>query len=184
MPWKYDANEIDGITPSRGIDLLTAKNGVRPTGRCCHTGDLPAHSTTPGTAQTPVITETYFAEVFVPATFLATGIAVFNGTDVTGNILVGLFKPDGTLVAQSASTAGSGTAQYQRVPFTATVVVPGPATYYVGRQASSATARPCAHVAGNFGAGKTTGDTYGTLPTSPTLPTTFTTALGPIASLY
>jgi hypothetical protein len=39
------------------------------------------------------------------------------------------------------------------------------------------------HVVGNFGAAKLTGTTYGTYPTV-TIPTTFTTALGPIASLY
>ena len=33
MSWKYDQNEIDGITPARGIDLLTAKGGIRPSPR-------------------------------------------------------------------------------------------------------------------------------------------------------
>jgi len=39
------------------------------------------------------------------------------------------------------------------------------------------------HVVGNFGAGKLTSQTYGAMPGA-TMPTTFTTALGPIASLY
>lgn len=149
-----------------------------------HTGNAPAVSATPGSAQTPVITETYLSEIFVPATVTVTGIAVFNGTDVTGNIMLGIYDTLGNLLGATASTAGSGTAQYQRIALTTPLVLTGPATYYIGRQASSATARPCAHTAGNFGAGKNTGDTYGTLPVAPTIPTTFTTALGPIASLY
>lgn len=186
--WKYDDNEINIPKASTGLDMATANGGRRPSGRVFHTGGAGAISATPGTAQTPVITETYFAEVFVPSTITLTGIAVFNGTDVTGNIKLGIYSIGdtgvGTLLAQTASTAGSGTATYQRVPLTAAITLPGPATYWIARQASSATARPCAHTAGTFGAAATTGDTYGTLPTAPTLPITFTTAVGPIATLY
>lgn len=171
-----EATLSKGVSPSKLGTILTPRN--------MHTGNAPAISATPGSAQTPVITETYLAEIFVPATVSVTGIAVFNGTDVTGNVMLGIYDTLGNLLGATASTAGSGTAQYQRVPLTAALVLVGPATYYIGRQASSATARPCAHTAGNFGAGKNTGDTYGTLPTAPTIPTTFTTALGPIASLY
>jgi hypothetical protein len=183
MSWKYNKNQIDSITADRGLDMTTAgAAAVSP--RSVHTGGAPAVTTTPGSAQTPVITETYFAELSVPCTMEVTGVAVFNGTDVTGNVKLGLYDARGNLVAETASTAGSGTAQYQRVPFTAPVKLVGPGSYYVARQASNVAARPCAHAVGSFGAGKTTGDTYGTLPTAPALPTTFTTALGPIASLY
>jgi len=50
-------------------------------------------------------------------------------------------------------------------------------------QYSSATARVNTHTLGPHGVTKQTGQTYGTL-TSFTPPTTFTTALGNIASLY
>ena len=70
---------------------IAAAGGSSVSPRNFNTGNLPAISATPGVAQTPVITETYFAEIFVPATVSVTGIAVFNGTDVTGNIKMGVY---------------------------------------------------------------------------------------------
>jgi hypothetical protein len=58
-----------------------------------------------------------------------------------------------------------------------------PGTYFICRQHSSGTARLAAHTFGNFATGKTTGETNGTI-TAITPTTTFTTAIGPVASLY
>ncbi len=193
MSWKYNKNQIDSITTSAGLDMGSAQGGVRPSARLCHTGGEPAIATTSGTDATPVITEIYLAEVFVPATVLVTGVAIFNGSAVTDDVKVGLYDSAGTLLATNATggagTTQSGTDAYQRVPFTATEVVPGPATYYVGIIFDGTTSRFNAHTVGNFGAGKLTGHVYATAmettaTSSLTMPTTFTTALGPIASLY
>lgn len=193
MSWKYDDNEIDSVTPSRGLDLQTAKSGRRPSARLCHTGGEPAIATTSGTDSTPVITEIYLAEIFVPATVLVTGVALFNGSAVTDGVKVGLFTQAGVLVATNA-TGGAGTVQagtdaYQRIPFTGTVSVAGPQTYYVGIIFNGTTSRFNSHTVGNFGGGKLTGHVYATAMettaiTGLVMPTTFTTALAPIASLY
>jgi hypothetical protein len=76
----------------------------------------------------------------------------------------------------------SGTDAYQRIPLTATLDIVG-GTYFVLEQIDNTTARVNTHTLGNGGASKKTGETYGTFTTI-TAPTTFTTAQGPIASLY
>lgn len=176
------AATIGGVTtPTGGV---AAAGGFTTSPRNWHTGGRPASVSTDGTNATPSTTETYYAEVFVPANATLTGVALFNGSDVTGNVTVYLTNSAGTNLAYSASTAGSGTDAYQRIPFTATYNAVGPATYYVATQYSSATARYNTHIIGNFGTGKDTSTVYGTFPTTPTIPTTFTTGLGNIASLY
>lgn len=151
--------------------------------RTMHTGGLPARVSTDGTDATPSVTETYICEVFVPGNCTATGIAVFNGSAVVGNIAVAIANSSGGVVASSASTAQAGTDAYQRVPFSVTASLYGPATYYVLLQHNNTGNRFNTHVFGNFGASKKTGEVFATFTTI-TPPTTFTTALGPIASLY
>lgn len=169
------------LTPTGGI---AAAGGFTFSPRNCHTGGTAAQVSTDFTNSTPSTTETYYAEVFLPANASLTGVAVFNGSDVTGNITVYLTNSAGTNLAHSASTAGSGTDAYQLVPFTTPYAAKGPATYYVVTQYNSGTARYNTHTIGSFGTGKQTSTTYGTFPTTPTIPTTFTTALGNVASLY
>jgi hypothetical protein len=170
----------DAIVPTGGVG---AAGGFSVSPRNWATGGLPARISTDGTDTTPVITETYIAEVFVPANATLTGIALFNGSAVSGNVKVGLANSAGAVVASSASTAQSGTDAYQRIAFSTAYAAVGPATYYVLLQVDNTTARFNSHTFGNFGAAKKTGEVYGTLTTI-TPPTTFTTALGPIASLY
>lgn len=196
MSWKYNALEADSITAERGLDLSTARGGVRPSARNCHTGSSAAQIAADGNNSTPVSTELYLAELYVPATTLVTGIAVFNGSDVTDNIKVGLFDVNGVLLRASGSVAGSGADAYQRVPFSlnganaaaTTIVLVGPGTYYVGTCYAAGTSRFNTFAVGNFGAGKITSlvfaTNFATTALSVTPPTTFTTALGPIASLY
>jgi hypothetical protein len=112
-----------------------------------------------------------------------TGVALLNGSTAAGNIKVGLASSAGAILASSASTAMSGTAAYQRIPFSSTYAAKGPATYFLVAQFSDNTAVFRAHVFGNFGASKKTSEVFGTLTTI-TAPTTFTTNVGPIASLY
>lgn len=162
--------------------LTPAGQSVSP--RNFHTGNSPAKVSTDGTDSTPVITEVYIAEVFVPADCSITGVANFNGSVASGNIKVGLADSTGAIVATSASTAMSGTDAYQRVAFTAPYAAQGPATYFVLLFVDNNTARVNTHTIGNFGAAKQTGQVYATGFTAITPATTFTTALGPIASLY
>jgi hypothetical protein len=163
---------------------LTIARPLAITPRTIATGDEPAVASTSGSDATPVATEVYIAEIFVPANMNVTGVAVFNGSVASGNIKVGLADSAGKIIATSASTAMSGTDAYQRIPFTAVKKVQGPATYYVLEFVDNGTARINTHTVGNFGASKQTGQVYATGFTTITPPTTFTTALGPIASIY
>lgn len=169
------------VTPTGGI---AAAGGFSASPRLCHVGGEPAIATTSGTDATPVATEVYIGEVFVPCNMTLTGLAVFNGSVASGNMKVGLASSAGAVVATSASTAMSGTDAYQRIAFTATYAAKGPATYYALQFVDNNTARINTHTVGSFGASKQTGQTYATGFTTITPPTTFTTALAPIASLY
>lgn len=167
-----------GIAPAGGFTL-----SPRLIGTCAINGASIA-ATSAFTNQTPVITEVYIAEVFVPANVTVTGVANLNGTVASGNLKVGLFNSAGVNLATSASTASSGTSAYQLVPFTAPLAIVGPATYYVGTFYDNTTVRGTTLTQGSCGAAKQTGQTYATGFTTITPPTTFTTALGPVANLY
>ena len=177
------------------LDAYTLLNPAAPGGvipawassaspRLIHTGAAPPSASTSGTDATPVITEVYICEIFVPCYTSFTGLANMNGSVASGNMKVGLADSTGAIVATSASTAISGTDAYQRVPFTATYNARGPATYYALLFIDNTTARYNTHTFGNFGASKQTGQVYATGFTTITPPTTFTTALGPIMGAY
>jgi hypothetical protein len=164
----------------------TGVGGAPISARLMNNGGAPANISTDGVDSTPVITEVYYAEMFVDANVLATGIANFNGSVASGNIKCGLFSATGTLLATSASTAMAGTDAYQLVPFTAALTVLGPAMYYTGLFVDNTTARFNAWGAGKFGGSKQTAQTYATGFTNISSPaTTFTLAnLPPIQGLY
>lgn len=171
------------FTPTGGV---AAAGGFSFAPNLCHTGGMAAQLSTEGTDTTPSTTETYWAQVFVPANCSVTGAAIFNGSATgSGNITVYLSDSASGQIAASASTAIAGTDVYQRVPFTGgPIAVKGPATYYVMTQYNNTASRFNTHIFGDFRAGKLTGTTYGTYPTSWSIATTFTASLGPIASLY
>lgn len=164
--------------------------------RLIATGGNGALNTADGGNSTPVITEIYMAELWVPAQISVTGIAVFAGSVWSDNFKAGLYEANGVLLAATASTAGSTTADvYQRAPFatnganaTFSALTLTRGTYYIGLILDGTTSRYNTHVVGNFGAGKLTSHVYATAMNTTGLtvtpPTTFTTALGPIASLY
>ena len=135
-----------------------------------------------------VSTDSYFAEVWIPANTTLTGVSVLNGgtTSASQNTFVGLANSAGTIVANSNTTTAQGTANaYQQIPFTATYQAVGPAKYYIVVQGSNTTGYLATHTAGNFGATLITSETYGTfLTTASYSTTTFTTARGPIADTY
>lgn len=147
------------------------------------TGGAAPMTTTTGTDTTPVVTETYVARVALPANATLTGATLLNGSAVAGNVTAILYNSDGVPVAQSASTAQSGTAAYQAFAFTTPFAAQGPGLYFLGFQLDSTSARFRTHVLGAFTAFKKTGETYGTA-TAVTSPNSFTTGVGPIASTY
>ena len=148
-----------------------------------HSGEAPPPTATTGTDTTPVVTETYFSRVFLPANARITGLALLNGSAVAGNITGYLYDADGAVVASTASTAQSGTAGYQSVALSAPVDAIGPAVYFVGWQFNNTSARFRTHTLGVFTTQKTTGGTYGTAPAM-TPAGSFTTGVGPICSTY
>ena len=170
------------ITPTAGV---AAAGGFSVSPRSWWVGQTAPQVSTDFNNSTPSITETYVSEIFVPCNCTITGVALFNGSDVTGNVTVGLATSAGAPIAaaKSASTAGSGTDALQRVPFATPYAAVGPATYFIQVQYSSATARYNTHVIGNHGVLVQTSQTYGTLA-SFTAPTTFTTAVSNVACLY
>lgn len=150
---------------------------------CFHSGAVGVGAATHGTDTTPVVTETYICEVFIPINTPLTGIAILNGTAAAGNVTVALADSAGNIVARSASTAASGTAAYQQIAFSAPFQAKGPGRYFVVLQCNNTGMRFRSHALGNFRAGKLTGQTYGTLPNF-TPPTGFTASLGPVADVY
>lgn len=172
---------VIGITRTAGG--VSAVSGQTVSPRVIHTGGITVTQTTDGNDTTPSVTETYLCELNVPYNCTITGIALFNGTAVAGNVTAYLYDSAGVNLGASASTAQSGTDAFQRFALSAAYSAKGPATYVVGFQFNNTSARFNSHIVGNFGASKKTGETYGT-PTTVTAPSTFTTALGPIASLY
>lgn len=172
--------------------------GTLPSARTFATGGRGAMNTADGNNSTPVVTELYVAEVFVPVSSTITGIAVFNGSDCTDNLKAGLYDASGTLLRGTATTAGGTADTYQRIAFATdgagaaatTISLVGPATYYIATCYVGTTSRFNTFAVGNFGAGKITSLVYATnfaaagTALTITPPTTFTTALGPIASLY
>lgn len=178
------------ITPATTVTgVITPTGGVAAAGGftllpMAATGENPAMAAADGTDATPVATEFYWAQVNLRGNSTVTGVAHFNGSVASGNIKVGLADSSGNILATSVSTAMSGTDTYQKVPFTAPYAAKGPATYYVVLFVDNGTARVNTHVVGGFITGKKTGEVYATGFTAFTPGTTFTTALGPIATLY
>jgi len=148
------------------------------------TGGVQPDATTYGTNTTPVTTEGYVAQIFVPHGLESTGFRLLNGDAVAGNVVVGLYDSTGKRLASAAATAQSGTAAFQSFAWTAPVKIPGPGHYFVIVMFSSTSARFRTHTFGGFRAGKLTGLTAVTLPTQMTIPSGFTASLGPVGTLY
>lgn len=165
------------------IDNLKTNNTTVSPRNIAIGGMVPAVSTD-FTNATPVNTEFYYGEIFVPCSVLVTGVAVFNGSDVTDNIKVGIADSTGAILGTSASTAGAGPDAYQLVPLTATLTLAGPATYFILGMYAAGTSRYNSPPLGSFATGKVTGQVFATGFTAFTPATTFTTNLSNVASLY
>lgn len=135
-------------------------------------------------------TTLYCMEANLPYNKLLTGIAVLNGTTVTGNArYVVLYDSAGNALANSALAGqASVTASiYEAYDFTSTFYAVGPSKYFACIQdnaVGSTTVRMAVTgVNDNFLTKGQTSATFGTVPTL-TVPTSFTTAVGPYVYLY
>ncbi len=177
-----------------------------PAARLLHTGtqSTVAAADFVGEISPGATTTIYLAELYAPTHFVTTGAAPFNGgASGSASVSVALFDVTGNILLSAAATAlTSATDNFQRmawtreflsVPGTATTVVGPqllpPGTYYYGNIVSTTTTVKIQVWAGvgNFGAGTVAG-TYATAFITTNLsvipPTTYTTAEGPVASLY
>lgn len=128
------------------------------------------------------------SEIFVPHWNVWKGLAVLNGTIVgTDNMLVALYNSSGTLVANSAvaGTLSASASTFQSRDFLTPVLL-APGRYFCGVQSSGTTATSMKFVSANGVNVLTTSSTgtFGTVPASITVPTTFTTAVGCVCQLY
>jgi hypothetical protein len=135
-------------------------------------------------------TTMYCNEIDLPASKLATGLGVLNGsTATTDNHLVVLYDATGNLVTNSA-TAGVLAATpsvYQGISFTTSYYLVGPAVYFGCLQTNGTTATVRMEVTGvndTYLTKGVTGQTFGTIPATITVPTTFTTAVGPYLTVF
>ncbi len=173
----------DGTTPQAPYDIGTL---LAPT-ISPRIPTVVATSLTYGTDKTPVATETYFAEISIPANVTLTGIeALIGSVGGTDKFVFALYSSTGAVVANTAVagvTVGT-TATFQRIAFTTPYQAKGPAQFFVGVQVNGTTARlRTIPVGPTLACGKKTGETFGTLTTI-TPPTTFTADLGPVANTY
>lgn len=136
-------------------------------------------------------TSMYCTELDVPASKYATGLGILNGATVgTDKHILILYDGTGNLIANSA-TAGattSGASTYQTYAFTTPYYVVGPAKYYGCLQSNGTPTDSVQMIVtgkqDNTTTKAVTGQTFGTIATSFTVPTTFTTAVGPYFELY
>lgn len=144
---------------------------------------------TNATSATPSATAVQMTQIWIPHNQTITGVGVLNAaTCGTNKWIVAIFDSSGTALANSA-TAGtlcSGASAFQKINFTAPVVVTGPRTLWIGVYADGTTDRyyavPTTGQADGL-AGSVTGQTFGTVA-AVTLPTTFTADKGPVSYVY
>lgn len=192
---------LSSLAPKPVGGYGTRVPGSSPSPRGICTGAQAPINTADGNNSTPVITEIYLGELFVPFPVTLQGLAVFAGSVWSDNFKLALFDAAGNIVCATASTAGSTTAdvyqraaiasEFQTTPGTATAgtqVQLAPGTYYAAIILDGTTSRLNTFAVGNFGGGKITSAVYATAfattSLSLTLPTTFTTALVPFIGLY
>lgn len=142
-----------------------------------------------GTSTTASTTGQFTASVFVPQSFIATGITALNGSAVDGSLKIHILNNmSGALIGSSAvaGTAGSGNDAFQAMAFTTPILVSGPATYFIGIQDNAADVNGIRTIAAstfnNVIAASLT-SVFGTVGAI-TPPTTFTADTGPVACLY
>lgn len=142
------------------------------------------------TGTTLAATTMYCTEIQLPYNKQLTGLAVLNGTVVgTDNHLVVLYDSSGNLLANSAAAGvlAATASNYQQISFTSPYYAVGPAQYFgcLQTNGTAATVRMLVtQVQDQYLTKGVTGQTFGTIPATITVPTTFTTAVGPYLGLF
>ena len=145
--------------------------------------------TAAGTSSAQAAGTLNISEMFVPHWNTWKGLAVLNGTTAaTDLMLVAIYNSAGALVATSAlaGTVAANASVVQARDFVGGPVTLAPGRYFCAVQSNGTTAHTNKLVTANGVNVLTTSvtGTFGTVPASITVPTTFTTAVGPIFQLY
>lgn len=143
-----------------------------------------------GTSTATTNTSMYCSQMYLPQNKTLTGLQLLNGTAVgNGHRNAILYDAAGNLLAQSGTTTTTANASnYQAYAFSSTYFAIGPA-WYVGcsqSQSSSDTLNLVVTADGNAGILTQiyTGQTYGTVSSTITPPSAYTTAQGPYFAFY
>jgi hypothetical protein len=142
------------------------------------------------TGTTLAATTMYCSEIDLPYNKLVTGLGVLNGTTVgTDNHLVALYDATGNLIANSAvaGVLAATASNYQNISFTTSYYLVGPAQYFGCLQTNGTTATVrmlVTQVQDQRLTKGVTSITFGTIPATITVPTTFTTAVGPYYTIF
>ena len=186
--------------PSSGLctaAALTITGAITPTGGTAQvTVSQPYTAFTTWAANPSVATNTttlvngtiWWSQLYIPVNATLTGACMWNVVGATDKYIYILFNSAGSVVANSATagTTAAGSGLYQCIPFTGTVAVTGPQTYYIGMQGNGTTATfgtyPTGSAPPNYGTNNQAG-TFGTVAgITPT--TTFVANKGPVMSVY
>ena len=150
-----------------------------------------------GTNTTDVI-QLWVTDIYVPVNRVITTVGVLQGgTATTDNILVAIYNSSGVLLASSA-LAGvllSGANTFKELTLAlsgagaamTSLQLYGPQQYYIAVQGSGTTAGAIQTLPAPYldvCAGSVAAGTFGTIPSSITVPTTFTAAKAPIVYIY
>lgn len=152
-------------------------------------GGIAVTSLTAGVAMP--VTDMGCTEIFLPYNKNLTGLGLLNGaTASTDDHIVALYDAKGNFLTSNATagTLAAGASDYQYIPFTAKWFAVGPAVYYGCYQTNGVTGLvhmvDSATGASGVWAGYIGTQTFGTIPPTITVPTTFTSAQGPFYSFY
>ena len=147
--------------------------------------------TSAGTSTAKAANTMYCTEISLPYSKYATGLAVLNGTVASTDAEIAvLYDSGGNLLANSATTGvvASGASTYQKRAFTSPYYMVGPAQYFACIQGNSGTTATLnlittgtddIYLTQSYGS-----QTFGTIPATITVPTTFTTLKGPYFFIY
>jgi hypothetical protein len=142
-----------------------------------------------GTSTTDVDGQLWITDIFVPFSKRITKIAFLQGaTATTDKTLVALYDAAGNLLSNSA-VAGvtlSGANTFQEQTLLTPLDVYGPTQLYVAVQGNGTTAGALRLMAASTYVNRCTGSiagTFGTVPATITVPTTFVATKGPIVYL-
>lgn len=172
--------------------------------RCINTGGTAASNTSDGAEVAVSLTAMFTAELLAPAPSWSTGVSVFNGTRTDAwTERAALYSSTGQIIARTSAVAVTTSDIYLSLPWAFEFVsVSGTATalagrlylpagtYYIGVNAYAIGGGSNKHNCVTVGAHGTSNITivaataFDTTSLTITPPTTFTTNVGPYASLY